>query len=213
MKGLGLFAIAALFSATAFAQVDTEERDLQNRRAPVKTETETTTKEKSKSEVSKADEDYKEKHVIKSESETSATGVKEDNSLCCGEEKDDGLFGIWKFGVDNKAKDNTDKQAEQSLKDTESRANTSTETELKSSEMDVSGESDIYNNDTRMDAGGRTEDLDMKESEMDLEKSERDMLKSDEIKDSGSCPNVKVEDDSDMKDSDQRLQNDNSPKF
>lgn len=258
MKGLGLFVVAALFSATAVAQVNTEERDLQNRKAPVKTETEIKTKEKTKTDadirkdadlkkseskdmdVRKSESDMnktKSKSVKKSETDLSksevdhkdlggrvesesAAGLKEDNTICCGDEKDDGFLGIWKFNVDNKEKDNSDKhQNMNAATETKTKTKVKSETETGAATLEdqnaVSTESDVnIYDDTRMDAGGRTESLDLNESEMDMESHDSHMLKSDEMKDTGSrCPAVNSDENTIRETDDSRMQNDNSPKF
>jgi hypothetical protein len=133
-----------MFSASAIAQTHQDERDLENRTAPVKTETTTKTKTKT---VSKGDADYKDQAGVRSD-------VK-GNKYCCGKEKNDGFMGKWKIR-DNDADLNKDASMK-TKSETKTKSESEVSSGLRSEELEggVSTEVEL-NDDGRMDAGGRS---------------------------------------------------------
>lgn len=182
MKKLGCLAIAALFSVASFAQVNTEQRDLEQRTPPtleqkekkdvemrsaptleekkdVELKSAPTLEQKDRSATeSKADVDFKNKEVISTE-----TTVKTDkkNSICCGKEKNDGFLNklrkndVKDSGVKTKTKTKTEtKKVESSLD----------ESSLNKSEMEKSEvqKSEIEGQNLKMDA-----EIDQSKTEVD----------------------------------------------
>jgi hypothetical protein len=168
MKTLGLFAIAALFSATAVAQSHQDERDLENRTAPTYNTTKTKTETKTSS-ISKGDADYRDHSAMTSDLNTSKK-----NSLCCGKEKDDGFLGEWKLNI-MKNDHNRDAIARDASSRTSTKTKTTTKTET---DMNMNMNKSDMRNDVGVSGSVNDEDKDLNRgvttgSEIDLNTDDR----------------------------------------